>query len=285
VGKHFTVNYMMQKDSVQGRMEAGISYTEFSYMLLQAYDFYELHRRHGCRMQVGASDQWGNIVSGVDLVRRLAGDTVYGLTCSLLTDSAGKKYGKSEKGAVYLDPKMTSPFAFYQFWLNTEDANVGRFLRWLTVRGAEEIAAFEASLGSERLGQRALAEDLTRRVHGESQLQLVLRTTEALFGGGDLRGIGGDLLDEALAAAPSITVPRARFEGEGALIVDLLAEVGACPSKSDARRQLGAGGIAVNGIALGTASADTKVKASDLIDGRLLVLRRGKRNNYVIRAS
>jgi tyrosyl-tRNA synthetase len=169
--------------------------------------------------------------------------------------------------------------------LNTEDANVGRFLRWLTVRGAEEIAAFEASLGSERLGQRALAEDLTRRVHGESQLQLVLRTTEALFGGGDLRGIGGDLLDEALAAAPSITVPRARFEGEGALIVDLLAEVGACPSKSDARRQLGAGGIAVNGIALGTASADTKVKASDLIDGRLLVLRRGKRNNYVIRAS
>jgi tyrosyl-tRNA synthetase len=288
VGKHFAVNQMIQRDSVKQRFEsreAGISYTEFSYMLLQAYDFYELHRRHGCRMQVGASDQWGNIVSGVDLVRRLAGDTVYGLTCSLLTDSAGKKYGKSEKGAVYLDPKMTSPFAFYQFWLNTEDANVGRFLRWLTVRGAEEIAAFEASLGSERLGQRALAEDLTRRVHGESQLQLVLRTTEALFGGGDLRGIGGDLLDEALAAAPSITVPRARFEGEGALIVDLLAEVGACPSKSDARRQLGAGGIAVNGIALGTASADTKVKASDLIDGRLLVLRRGKRNNYVIRAS
>jgi tyrosyl-tRNA synthetase len=288
VGKHFAVNQMIQRDSVKQRFEsreAGISYTEFSYMLLQAYDFYELHRRHGCRMQVGASDQWGNIVSGVDLVRRLAGDTVYGLTCSLLTDSAGKKYGKSEKGAVYLDPKMTSPFAFYQFWLNTEDANVGRFLRWLTVRGAEEIAAFEAALGSERLGQRALAEDLTRRVHGESQLQLVLRTTEALFGGGDLRGIGGDLLDEALAAAPSITVPRARFEGEGALIVDLLAEVGACPSKSDARRQLGAGGIAVNGIALGTASADTKVKASDLIDGRLLVLRRGKRNNYVIRAS
>jgi tyrosyl-tRNA synthetase len=288
VGKHFAVNQMIQRDSVKQRFEsreAGISYTEFSYMLLQAYDFYELFRRHGCRMQIGASDQWGNIVSGVDLVRRLAGETVYGLTSPLLTDSAGKKYGKSEKGAVYLDPKLTSPYAFYQFWLNTEDANVGRFLRWLTVRPKEEIAAFEASPGGERLGQRALAEDLTRRVHGAGELARVLRATEALFGGGDLRGIGGDLLDEALAAAPSITVPRARFDGDGALVVDLLAEVGACASKSDARRQLGAGGISVNGVPLGTTSAETRVTAADLIDGRLLVLRRGKRNNYVVRAA
>ena len=288
VGKHFAVNQMIQRDSVKQRFEsreAGISYTEFSYMLLQAYDFYELHRRHGCRMQLGASDQWGNIVSGVDLVRRLAGATVYGLTSPLLTDSTGKKYGKSEKGAVFLDPKLTSPFAFYQFWLNSADADVGRFLRWLTVRPAEEIAAFEASLGSERTAQKALAEDLTRRVHGDAELARVLRATEALFGGGDLRGIGSDILDEALAAAPSITVPRSRFDGEGALVVDLLAEVGACPSKSDARRQLGAGGVAVNGVPLGTASVDTRVTAKDLIDGRLLVLRRGKRNNYVIRAA
>jgi tyrosyl-tRNA synthetase len=288
IGKHFAVNQMIQRDSVKQRFEsreAGISYTEFSYMLLQAYDFYELHRRHGCRMQIGASDQWGNIVSGVDLVRRLAGATVYGLTSPLLTDSTGKKYGKSEKGAVYLDPKLTSPYAFYQFWLNTEDANVGRFLRWLTVRPREEIERFEASLGSERLGQRALAEDLTRRVHGDAELARVLRATEALFGGGDLRGIGGDLLDEALAAAPSVTVARSRFEGEGALVVDLLVEVGACPSKSDARRQLGAGGIAVNGVALGTASVETKVTSADLIDGRLLVLRRGKRNNFVVRVA
>ena len=216
---------------------------------------------------------------------RLAGQTVYGLTSPLLTDSTGKKYGKSEKGAVYLDPKLTSPYAFYQFWLNTEDANVGRFLRWLTARPQEEIAAFEAAPGGERLGQRALAEDLTRRVHGAGELARVLRATEALFGGGDLRGVGGDLLDEALAAAPSITVPRARFDGDGALVVDLLAEVGACASKSDARRQLGAGGISVNGVALGTTSAETRVAAADLIDGRLLVLRRGKRNNYVIRAA
>jgi tyrosyl-tRNA synthetase len=288
VGKHFAVNQMIQRDSVRQRFESreeGISYTEFSYMLLQAYDFLELHRRHGCRMQIGASDQWGNIVSGVDLVRRIEGETVYGLTSSLLTDSAGKKYGKSEKGAVYLDPKMTSPYAFYQFWLNSADADVGRFLRWLTVRPAEEIAAFEASLGSERTAQKALAEDLTRRVHGPSELQRVLRATEALFGGGDLHEIGGDILDEALAAAPSVTVPRSRFEGEGALVVDLLVEVGACPSKSDARRQLGAGGIAVNGVPLGTSSVETKVTAKDLIDGRLLVLRRGKRNNYVIRVA
>jgi len=286
IGKHFAVNQMIQRDSVKQRFEsreAGISYTEFSYMLLQAYDFHELHHRHGCRMQIGASDQWGNIVSGVDLVRRLAGATVYGLTCPLLTDSTGKKYGKSEKGAVFLDPKLTSPYAFYQFWLNSADADVGRFLRWLTVRPRAEIEAFEAALGSERFAQKALAEDLTRRVHGADELARVLRATEALFGGGDLRGIGGDLLDEALAAAPSITVPRSRFEGEGALVVDLLAEVGACPSKSDARRQLGAGGIAVNGVPLGTASAETRVRPTDLIDGRLLVLRRGKRNNYVIR--
>ena len=288
VGKHFAVNQMIQRDSVKSRFESreeGISYTEFSYMLLQAYDFLELHKRYGCRLQSGASDQWGNIVSGVDLVRRLSGNTVYGMTAPLLTDAAGKKYGKSESGAVYLDPKLTSPFAFYQFWLNSQDADVGRFLRWLTFRPREEIAAFEAAPGAERLGQRALAEDLTRRVHGDAELARVLRATEALFGGGDLRGIGGDLLDEALAAAPSITVPRSRFDGEGALIVDLLVEVRACPSKSDARRQLGAGGIAVNGVPLGTASVETKVTASDLIDGRLLVLRRGKRNNYVIRAA
>ena len=232
VGKHFAVNQMIQRDSVKSRFESreeGISYTEFSYMLLQAYDFLELHKRYGCRLQSGASDQWGNIVSGVDLVRRLSGNTVYGMTAPLLTDAAGKKYGKSESGAVFLDPKLTSPFAFYQFWLNSQDADVGRFLRWLTFRPREEIEAFEASPGAERLGQRALAEDLTRRVHGDAELARVLRATEALFGGGDLRGIGGDLLDEALAAAPSITVPRSRFEGEGALIVDLLVEVGACP--------------------------------------------------------
>jgi tyrosyl-tRNA synthetase len=287
VGKHFAVGQMIQRDSVKQRFETreeGISYTEFSYMLLQAYDFYELNRRHGCRLQVGASDQWGNIVSGVDLVRRLAGETVFGLTAPLLTNSEGKKYGKSEKGAVFLDGKLTSPYEFYQFWLNTADADVGRFLRWLTFRGAEEIGALEQAAGGERRGQRALAEDLTRRVHGGAALADILRANEALFGGGDLRAVGGAVLDVALAAAPSVTVGRDRFAGEGALLVDLLVEVGACPSKSDARRQLGTGGISVNGTAAAK-SVETRLLAADLIDGRLAVLRRGKRNNFVVRVS
>jgi tyrosyl-tRNA synthetase len=266
VGKHFAVNQMIQRDSVKQRFESrdeGISYTEFSYMLLQAYDFLELFRRYGCRVQCGASDQWGNIVSGVDLVRRLEGKTVYGLTTPLLTNSEGKKYGKSEKGAVFLDPTLTSPYAFYQFWLNTADADVGRFLRWLTV----------------------LAEDLTSRVHGPTELAQVIRASEALFSGGDLREIGGALLDEALSAAPAITVPRDRFGGGGALVVDLLSEVGACPSKSDARRQLTSGAVSVNGVALGNAAPDARVSSSDLIDGRLVVLRRGKKNYYVVRVA
>jgi tyrosyl-tRNA synthetase len=289
VGKHFAVNQMMQRDSVRQRFEtreAGISYTEFSYMLLQAYDFVELHRRYGCRLQCGASDQWGNIVSGVDLVRRLAGETVHGLTMPLLTNSEGKKYGKTEKGALFLDGRLTSPYAFYQFWLNTADADVGRFLRWFTLRPQAEIEALEAGaqVGSgERVAQKALAEDLTRRIHGQAELDRVLRATASLFGGGDLRGVGGDLLDEALVAAPSITVPRGRFAGDGALLVDLLAEVGACPSKSDARRQIAAGAIAVNGTPLAAGSAEARLTAADLIDDRLLVLRRGKRNSYVIR--
>jgi tyrosyl-tRNA synthetase len=288
VGKHFAVNQMIQRDSVKARFEtreAGISYTEFSYMLLQAYDFHELNRRHGCKMQVGGSDQWGNIVSGVDLVRRLSGDTVYGLTAPLLTDSTGKKYGKSEKGAVFLDASLTSPFDFYQFWFNSADADVGRFLRWLTLLPREEIESLEASLGAERRAQRALAEDLTRRVHGAEALAEVERALAALFGGGDLRAVSGAILESALGAAPSITVQRARFEGEGALIVDLLAEVGACPSKSDARRQLASGAIAVNGVPLGNAAAETRLTSRDLLDGRLVVLRRGKRNNYVVRVA
>jgi tyrosyl-tRNA synthetase len=288
VGKHFAVNQMIQRDSVRQRFESrehGISYTEFSYMLLQAYDFYELHRRHGCRLQIGASDQWGNIVSGVDLVRRLSGETVYGLTAPLLTDSEGKKYGKSEKGAVFLDGKRTSPYAFYQFWINTADTDVGRFLRWLTVRGEEEIRSLEGTLGAERLAQRALAEDLTRRVHGAEAVAEVVRASEALFGGGDLRAIPGAILEEALSAAPSITVPRDRFTGDGALVVDLLAEVGACASKSDARRQMGMGGIAVNGIPLANKSPDARLTGADLVDSRLVVIRRGKRNNFVVRVA
>jgi tyrosyl-tRNA synthetase len=284
-GKHFTVNQMIHRDSVRSRFEgreAGISFTEFSYMLLQAHDFLELWRRHGCSLQCGASDQWGNIVSGVDLIRRTTGETAHGLTMPLVTDAEGRKYGKTEKGAVYLDPKLTSAYAFYQFWLNTADADTGRFLRWLTFLEREEIEALEGALGSgERRAQRALAEALTRRVHGAAELERVVDASESLFGG-DIRAIDADLLDEALAAAPSLTVGADRFAGAGALLVDLLAEVGACASKSDARRQLASHGVSVNGTPA-PVDADARVSAGDLIAGRLLVLRRGKRNNFVIR--
>jgi tyrosyl-tRNA synthetase len=204
----------------------------------------------------------------------------------LLVDKEGRKYGKSEAGAIYLDPKQTSPYRFYQFWLNSDDADVGRNLRWLTLRGREEIAALEATVGSgERKAQHALAEDLTRRIHGAQELSRAVHTSQALFGGGDLRAIGGELLDEALAAAPSVTVARDRFAGEGAILVDLLVEVGACPSKSDARRQVTAGAIGVNGTPLGAAAPEARVAATELIDGRLVVLRKGKRNNYVVRVA
>src|SRR6185369_2519296 len=204
VGKHFAVNQMMQRDSIRARFEsrdAGISYTEFSYMLLQAYDFLELFRRHGCRLQAGASDQWGNIVSGVDLIRRITGKAAYGLTMPLVTDSEGKKFGKTEKGAVYLDPELTSPYDFYQFWLNTPDADVARFLRWLTFLPRPEIESLERQVGTgERVAQKALAADLTARVHGRAALDDVLGATSALFSKG---GTGA----AALAAAPGITVP------------------------------------------------------------------------------
>jgi tyrosyl-tRNA synthetase len=284
-GKHFTVNQMIARDSVRERFEnrdAGISFTEFSYMLLQARDFLELFRREGCRLQSGASDQWGNIVSGVDLVRRVTGETVHGLTLPLITDSEGKKLGKTEKGAIYLDPARTSPYAFYQYWLNQPDDNAGRLLRWLTFLPRAEIEALEATLGTgARQAQRTLAAELTRRVHGEAELGRVVRASEALFGGQSWAGLDAGLLDSALESAPSITVARTRFEA-GALLVDLLAEVGACSSKSDARRQIESGAVELNGT--NVRDAARVVKTGDLFDGRFVVLKRGKRNYYVVRA-
>jgi len=278
VGKHFSVNQMIARDSVKARFEAreaGISFTEFSYMLLQGYDFLELARRHGCTFQCGASDQWGNIVSGVDLVRRIDGKAVQGLTLPLVTDSQGRKYGKTEKGAVYLDPALTSPYDFYQFWFNTADADVGRFLRWLTFLPREEIDALEASPGAERHAQRALAAELTRRVHGEAALREAIDAAGALFGGGSSA--------DALSQAPGITVPASRFDGDGALVVDLLVEVGACNSKSDARRQLAAGAISINDRSLGPVGPEVRARASDLVDGKLLVLQKGKKHKFVVR--
>ena len=285
VGKHFAVNQMIQRDSVKARFEtreAGISFTEFSYMLLQGYDFLELHRRYGCRLQLGASDQWGNIVSGADLVRRLDGGGAHGLTLPLMTDSEGKKYGKTEKGAVSLDPALTSPYDFYQFWLNTKDADVGRFLRWLTFLPRAEIESLEANPPETRAAQQALAAELTRRVHGDEELRRARDAAASLFSG-NIAELPVELAEQSLAGAPSITVPLARLEGEGALVVDLLTEVGACPSKSDARRQVAAGGISINGKPLASTDPGVRARAADLLGGRFLVLQRGKKHKFVVR--
>jgi tyrosyl-tRNA synthetase len=258
-------------------------------MLLQGYDFYELYRRQGCRLQCGASDQWGNIVSGVDLVRRLAGDTVHGLTFPLVLDSQGKKFGKTEKGAVYLDPAMTSPYDFYQFWLNVADADVGRFLRWLTFLPREEIEALEARPPEQRWPQQALAAKLTERVHGAVALQQAIADTKRLFHTGreiygedktvELTGVEAKATAGSLA--PGITVARSRLEGEGLLVVDLLVELGACASKSDARRQLEQGGISVNEKPLGSVGPNVRITAADVHDGQV-VIQRGKKHKYVV---
>jgi tyrosyl-tRNA synthetase len=282
-GKHFSVNAMINKESVKSRFERegeGISFTEFSYMLLQARDFLELFRRERCVMQMGGSDQWGNIVSGVDLIRRVEGARAFGLTYPLLTNSEGRKYGKTEKGAVYLDPSLTSPYAFYQFWVNTADEDVVSFLKLLTELPREEIDALAATLGSpSRDAQRKLAEVITETIHGRDETERAIRASTALFSG-DVRGLPVSTLSEIFADVPAVSV--ARDQADGLDLVDLLVKVGACASKSDARRQLAQGAIKINGEAPPATDAP-KLALGDFLHGEILVIRRGKRNNYLVR--
>jgi tyrosyl-tRNA synthetase len=284
IGKHFSVNAMMGKDSVRRRFdqeETGISFTEFSYALLQSADFRELYRRHQCRLQLGASDQWGNIVSGIDLIRRLEGGTAFGLTTPLLTNAEGKKYGKTESGAVWLDPELTSPYRFYQFWINTQDADVGRFLRWFTFRPEPELRELEVTVGSpERTAQRALAWDVTTLVHGEEAAGRSKAAAEALFGG-ELHSLPVATLLQMAGDVPSVTLTRADLTDAGMLVADLLVRAGACSSKSDARRQIQQGGVRLNGETLSAASVDRRITASDFREGKVLLVQRGKRNNYL----
>jgi tyrosyl-tRNA synthetase len=285
IGKHFSVNAMMGKDSVRRRFEVeetGISFTEFSYALLQAADFRELYRRHQCRLQLGASDQWGNIVSGIDLIRRLEGGSAFGLTTPLLTNAEGKKYGKTESGAVWLDPELTSPYRFYQFWINTQDADVGRFLRWFTFRPEPELRALEATVGApERTAQRALAWDVTALVHGEEAAARSKAAAEALFGG-ELHSLPVATLLQMAGDVPSVTVTPADLTDAGMPVTDLLVRAGACSSKSDARRQIQQGGVRMNGEALTVAAVDRKITPSDFREGKVLLVQRGKRNNYLV---
>ncbi len=284
VGKHFSVNEMVKRDSVRTRLEErdqGISFTEFSYMLLQAFDFLVLNERQGCKVQLGGSDQFGNIVSGVELIRRIRGQATFGFTLPLVTKSDGTKFGKTESGNVWLSPQKTSPFKFFQFWLRTEDADVARFLRWFTFLPLDEIKALEAAPKEQRVAHTALARAMTRFVHGEAALAAAEKATSVLFGKGDLRELDAAQILDVFDDVPAKELARARFEGEGLRLQDLVVETGLCSSNGMAKKDLAAGAIYINGA---KAAADARVKTSDLIDGRVVVVRRGKKDNLVVKA-
>jgi tyrosyl-tRNA synthetase len=278
VGKHFPVNQMLSREVVRARLEAGgISYTEFSYQVLQANDFLELHRRHDCTLQVGGSDQWGNLVAGVDLIRRVTGTAVHALATPLITKPDGTKYGKTEGGTVWLNPELTSPYAFYQYWLNRTDAEVPALLRVYTFRSRAEIEELERQTiarPAARAGQNALADDVTRLVHGEREHAQAVAASRALFGQGDLAGLDAGTLAAALAEVPSVRLD-AVSAGSLPSVADLLAATGIVPSKSAARRAIAEGGAYLNNAKV--TAADVAPAAADLLHGRYLVLRRGKR--------
>jgi tyrosyl-tRNA synthetase len=277
VGKHFSINVMLGRETVKRRLEAeGMSYTEFSYLLLQSQDYLHLFRRHSCRLQIGGSDQWGNIVGGVELVRRVAGATVHALTTPLVTDAEGRKFGKSTGGGnIWLDPAMTSPYAWYQYFVNVADADVGRYLRLFTFLSADEIAELEKEIAERphlRAGQQRLAAELTTLVHGARQTEQVVTASRALFGRADLHEIDQQTLDAALAEVPTTNVRLA----DDSTIVDLLVGSGLSESRGAARRTVAEGGAYVNNSKI-TEEAWTP-RAKDLLAGGWLVLRRGKRN-------
>lgn len=288
VGKHFSVNAMIQKDSVKARLEnreQGISYTEFSYMLLQAYDFLHLHRTLGCSLQIAGSDQYGNIVGGIDLIRREARgerSEVFGITAPLVTRADGKKFGKSEKGNIWLTADKTSPYAFFQFWINVEDADVVSFLHRFTFLPQAEIEAIADTHAREphkREAQRALARAMTRLVHGESELEGAEQASQALFEG-DVRKLSAALLSEVFADVPSSEHAKAGLEGEGLLLLDFLTETSLVQSKREARQFLENGAVTVNGE---KADLKRRLRTEDLLHGQAVLLKRGKKNWHVTR--
>jgi len=281
IGKHFSVNMMVAKESVKARMEDrehGISYTEFSYMLLQAFDFYHLCKDADCELQIGGSDQWGNITAGIDLTRKKLGRHVFGLTLPLITNADGTKFGKTEKGAVWLDPARTSVYRFYQYWIRTDDRDVIRYLKYFTFLSREEIEALAAA-HEENPGRReahkALARAVTDMVHGPDATADAIKASEILFGG-EVTGISEGNFADVAAEVPSTAIERARFEGDGAGLIDLLHEAGLAKSKSEARRDIKGGGIYVNNVR--QTDQETVVRADSLLFGKYLLLRKGKKN-------
>jgi tyrosyl-tRNA synthetase len=277
VGKHFTLNYMLAKDSVRGRMETGISFTEFSYMLVQAYDFWHLWRTERCELQMGGSDQWGNITAGTELIARREGASAHALVLPLLTTAAGAKFGKSEQGNVWLDPARTSPYRFFQFWLQTDDRDVERVLKFFSFEPVERIAALLAEHGRDparRAAQRSLAEEMTARIHGQAAARDVAAASRILFGGTDLRAVGPEVFDLLSREIPSARLARSELPGLGA--AELLVKAGLASSKGDARRGIQGKGFSVNGEPFD--SADQRLGAPDLLAGRYLMLQKGKKS-------
>jgi tyrosyl-tRNA synthetase len=286
VGKHFSVNMMVGKDSVRSRMEGdnGISYTEFSYMLLQAHDFYHLRRTTDCELQIGGSDQWGNITAGTDLIRKKLGVPAWGLTFPLITKSDGTKFGKTEGGAVWLDPQKTSPYRFYQFFVNTEDAMVAPYLRKFTLLPLEEIAVIEADFAANpgaRAAQKALAREVTTIVHGRTACDDAIRASEIMFGGG-LEGISEQLFNDVVGELPTTTIDKAKLEASGTALTEALALSGLAPSKGQARKDIEAGGVYLNNQRISDVARGVTV--SDLLFGKHVLLRKGKRTYAVLTA-
>ncbi len=288
VGKHVPVGVMLAKDSVKnrlGREDTGLSYTEFSYMLLQAYDFVVLSRTHGCQLQIGGSDQWGNITAGIDLARRLGAGQLYGFTFPLLLTSTGQKMGKTERGTIWLSKERTSPYAFYQYWLNASDADAGTCLRFLTELPREEIEALDASRAAEpekRDSQRRLAEWMTRLVHGSEGLATAERATSILFGA-EIEHLDDGQLLEIFADVPSKTVAKDRLAGSGLPLVDALVDSGLAASKSEARRTIEQGGAYINNRR--AADLARTITAADLASETVVVLRSGRRKYGLLRFS
>ncbi|MFE4354865.1 MULTISPECIES: tyrosine--tRNA ligase [Streptomycetaceae] len=275
VGKYFRVNNMIAKEAVARRLnsDAGISYTEFSYQILQGMDYLELNRRYGCALQTGGSDQWGNLTAGTDLIRKADGKSVHALATPLIVKADGTKFGKTESGTVWLDPELTTPYAFYQFWLNADDRDVPTFLRIFSFRSKEEVEELERETTERpaaRLAQRALAEELTTLVHGAEQYERAVAASKALFGQGDLADLEAPTLAAALAEVPKAEVSELQT------VVDLLVAVGLSPSRSAARRTIKEGGAYLNNVKV--TDEEAVPTEADLLHGRWLVLRRGKRN-------
>ena len=284
VGKHITVNYMMAKDSVQKRMETGISFTEFSYQLLQGYDFLTLYRTKNCRLQMGGSDQWGNITTGTELIRRMEGGEAFALTCPLITKADGTKFGKTEGGNVWLDPEKTSPYKFYQFWLNCSDVDTARYIRIFTLLSKEEIADLETqhqAAPEQRILQKALAREITCRVHSEKDFQTAVDASQLLFGKGtteQLNALDRDTLLSVFEGVPQFTVSRSRIE-QGASLIDLAAETGMFASKGEIRRELKQNSISVNKQKVGE---EATLSAGDILSCGSILVQKGKKNFFKV---